>query len=86
MMVSKPATAELGASRSFYFWLSLWMWAIAITGFGPGAVSGLLGGTFVELVPGGSPFPVEPGGELEDTQGAVSLISLLLKFVSGSEE
>lgn len=45
---------------------------------------GLLGGNFVEIVPGGSPFYFEPGQEMEDTQGAVSLISLLLKFVSGS--
>lgn len=45
---------------------------------------GLLGGNFVEIVPGGSPFYFEPGQEIEDTQGAVSLISLLLKFVSGS--
>ncbi|WP_420860683.1 outer membrane lipid asymmetry maintenance protein MlaD [Algirhabdus cladophorae] len=47
---------------------------------------GLLGGNFVEIVPGGSPFNFEPGAEVEDTQGAVSLISLLLKFVSGSGE
>lgn len=47
---------------------------------------GLLGGNFVEIVPGGSPFYFEPGQEMEDTQGAVSLISLLLKFVSGSGE
>jgi len=44
---------------------------------------GLLGGNFVEIVPGGSPFYFEPGDEITDTQGAVSLISLLLKFVSG---
>lgn len=44
---------------------------------------GLLGGNFVEIVPGGSPFYFEPGDEILDTQGAVSLISLLLKFVSG---
>lgn len=44
---------------------------------------GLLGGNFVEVVPGGSPFNFEPGDEITDTQGAVSLISLLLKFVSG---
>lgn len=44
---------------------------------------GLLGGNFVEIVPGGSPFYFEAGQEMEDTQGAVSLISLLLKFVSG---
>lgn len=44
---------------------------------------GLLGGNFVEIMPGGSLFYFEPGDEVEDTQGAVSLISLLLKFVSG---
>lgn len=44
---------------------------------------GLLGGNYVELIPGGSPLNLEPGQEIEDTQGAVSLIALLLKFVSG---
>ena len=47
---------------------------------------GLLGRNFVEIVPGGSPFNFEPGSEITDTQGAVSLISLLLKFVSGGDE
>lgn len=47
---------------------------------------GLLGGNFVEIMPGGSPFYFAPGDEMEDTQGAVSLISLLLKFVSGQGE
>ena len=46
---------------------------------------GLLGGNFVEIVPGGSPFYFAPGDEITDTQGAVSLISLLLKFVSGGD-
>lgn len=50
------------------------------------ASEGLLGGNFVEIVPGGSEFNVEDGGELLDTQGSVSLITLLLKFVSGQEE
>lgn len=44
---------------------------------------GLLGGNFVEVMPGGSPFFFDPGDEIEDTQGAVSLISLLVKFVAG---
>lgn len=44
---------------------------------------GLLGGNFVELVPGGSLFNYEPDSEILDTQGSVSLISLLMKFVSG---
>ncbi|MEX5726839.1 phospholipid/cholesterol/gamma-HCH transport system substrate-binding protein [Rhodovulum iodosum] len=47
---------------------------------------GLLGGNYVEILPGGSPFNFEPGDEIEDTQGSVSLISLLMKFVSGSSE
>lgn len=46
---------------------------------------GLLGGNFVEIVPGASDFYLEADAEIEDTQGAVSLISLLLKFVSGGK-
>ncbi len=45
---------------------------------------GLLGGNFIELLPGGALENLEPGAEIEDTQGAVSLITLLLKFVGGS--
>lgn len=44
---------------------------------------GLLGGSFLEIMPGGSPFNYEPGDEVLDTQSSVSLISLLLKFVGG---
>ena len=47
---------------------------------------GLLGGNFVELVPGGAEEVLAPGDQIEDTQGSVSLISLLLKFVSGSDK
>ena len=42
---------------------------------------GLLGGNFIELQPGGMPDGRAPGDEIEDTQGAVSLVSLLMKFV-----
>lgn len=42
---------------------------------------GLLGGNYMELVPGGMPDVLAPGDEIEDTQGAVSLVSLLMKFV-----
>jgi len=49
------------------------------------ASEGLLGGNFVEILPGGSPFNMEPGDAFTDTQGAVSLINLLLKFVGGDE-
>lgn len=47
------------------------------------ASEGLLGGSYVELLPGGSPTNLEPGAEIEDTQGAVSLLALLLQFVGG---
>jgi phospholipid/cholesterol/gamma-HCH transport system substrate-binding protein len=44
---------------------------------------GLLGGTFVEIIPGGSPFVLAPGDDILDTQSSVSLITLLMRFVSG---
>ncbi|EEX13610.1 ABC transporter substrate binding protein [Citreicella sp. SE45] len=47
---------------------------------------GLLGGNFVEISPGGSMFYYEAGDEILDTQGSVSLISLLLKYVAGGNE
>ncbi|MEX3014897.1 outer membrane lipid asymmetry maintenance protein MlaD [Gymnodinialimonas hymeniacidonis] len=48
------------------------------------ASEGLLGGSFVEVIPGGSPFNMEEGGEFIDTQSSVSLITLLLRFFGGS--
>ncbi|MGX9350873.1 outer membrane lipid asymmetry maintenance protein MlaD [Shimia sp. W99] len=47
---------------------------------------GLLGGNYVEILPGGSPFNFAEGDEIEDTQSSVSLVSLLLKFVTGGDE
>lgn len=44
---------------------------------------GLLGGNYVEILPGGSLDNFEPGAEVEDTQGSVSLVTLLMKFVGG---
>lgn len=49
------------------------------------ASEGLLGGNFVEVQPGGSPFNFEPGDTVSNTQGSVSLIELLSKFVGGSD-
>ena len=43
---------------------------------------GLLGGNYLEIVPGGSFDYLPEGGEIYDTQGAVSLITLLARFVS----
>jgi len=50
------------------------------------ASEGLLGGNYVELVPGASFDYLTSGDEIADTQGSVSLISLLMKFVSGGQE
>ena len=50
------------------------------------ASEGLLGGTFIEVLPGGSPFAYASGDEIIDTESSVSIISLLLKFVAGSDE
>lgn len=47
---------------------------------------GLLGGNYVELRPGGSTENLPAGAEIEDTQGSVSLIGLLMKFVGKSAE
>lgn len=47
---------------------------------------GLLGGNFVEILPGGSPFAYADGDEVIDTQGAVSLVQLMMRFVAGDGE
>lgn len=50
------------------------------------ASEGLLGGTFIEIVPGGSLTMLADGGEIIDTQGAVSLLQLLLQYISGGDD
>lgn len=50
------------------------------------ASEGLLGGTFLELLPGGLPFDLEPGESFQDTQSAVSLVQLLLRAFTGSTD
>ncbi|MEI4263207.1 outer membrane lipid asymmetry maintenance protein MlaD [Roseovarius sp. D0-M9] len=47
---------------------------------------GLLGGNYVEILPGGSPLYFEPGDQIEFTQGSISLVSLLMKFVGGDSD
>jgi len=47
------------------------------------ASEGLLGGTFVEIIPGGSPFNYAAGDVVRDTQSSVSLMTLLMRFVTG---
>ena len=48
------------------------------------ASEGLLGGAFVEIEPGGSEFMLVNGDEILNTQSAVSLLDLLIRFASGS--
>lgn len=49
------------------------------------ASEGLLGGAFVEILPGGSLTNLAPGAEILDTQGAVSTLGLLMKFAGGGD-
>ena len=44
----------------------------------------LLGGMVVVLEPGGASQMIKPGGEIEQTQGAVPLSELIAKFMFGS--
>lgn len=50
------------------------------------ASEGLLGGTFVEILPGGDIDNLQPGDTFEDTQSAVSLITLLLRAFTSSDD
>ena len=50
------------------------------------ASEGLLGGNFVEISPGGSLFYYTAGDEILDTQGSVSLLTLLLRYIGGGSE
>jgi phospholipid/cholesterol/gamma-HCH transport system substrate-binding protein len=49
------------------------------------ASEGLLGGNYVEIVPGGSFTFFADGAEIVDTQGAVSLLNLLLTYLGGDQ-
>lgn len=50
------------------------------------ASEGLLGGSFLEVTPGGSEFMLSEGDEILYTQSAVSFLNLMLKFVTGGGE
>ena len=47
---------------------------------------GLLGGAYILIQPGGNPDNLAPGDEIEDVQGAVSLLQLMMKFVDSQAE
>jgi phospholipid/cholesterol/gamma-HCH transport system substrate-binding protein len=50
------------------------------------ASEGLLGGNFVEVIPGASFDYLAAGDEIVDTQGSISLIQLMMRFVSGGDD
>lgn len=50
------------------------------------ASEGLLGGAFIEILPGGSLTNLAAGDEILDTQGAVSTLGLLMKFAGGGDK
>lgn len=47
---------------------------------------GLLGGSFIALIPGGDPEQLAPGDEITDTQGATDLMGLIGAFVNRSSD
>lgn len=45
---------------------------------------GLLGGSYVALVPGGDPKPLKSGDVITDTQGAMDMMGLVGQFINKS--
>lgn len=45
---------------------------------------GILGGTYMSLVPGGSATPLKTGDTIIDTQGSVDLMSMVGQFINKS--
>lgn len=47
-------------------------------------MEGLLGGTYITLMPGGSPTPLKNGDVIFDTQGSVDMMGLIGSFINRS--
>src|SRR5579884_75916 len=45
---------------------------------------GLLGSSYIALVPGGDPAPLKDGGTISDTQGAIDLMGMVGQFINHS--
>lgn len=45
---------------------------------------GILGGTYVALLPGGDPAPLKQGDVIVDTQGAMDLMALIGQYINQS--
>jgi phospholipid/cholesterol/gamma-HCH transport system substrate-binding protein len=50
------------------------------------ASEGLLGGSHIQLTPGGSPTPLKSGDMIFDTQGAIDMMSLIGSFINRPSE
>jgi phospholipid/cholesterol/gamma-HCH transport system substrate-binding protein len=48
------------------------------------AVEGLLGGAYVDILPGASPFALEPGDAVAETTGAQSVIDLIAGLIAAA--
>ena len=48
--------------------------------------AGVIGDKYVSITPGGSEDYIEPGGEIEETESAVSLEELISKYIFEQEE
>lgn len=46
--------------------------------------SGLLGGSYLSIAPGGSDKMLPPGGMIKNTQGAIDMMGLLNRFVNST--
>ena len=50
------------------------------------ATEGMLGGNYVELVPGASPDMIASGGSIEFTQNSVDIVDLLGRFMFSADK
>ena len=50
------------------------------------ASESLLGGKYVEVVPGASDYYISEGDDIIDTQGSVNILNLLMRVISGNDE
>jgi phospholipid/cholesterol/gamma-HCH transport system substrate-binding protein len=45
---------------------------------------GIMGGTYVALLPGGDPTPLKDGDVIADTQGAMDLMAMIGQYINGT--
>lgn len=80
-MQLNPETFRADTTLSLYQGIEIPIDSTAVV-----ATEGLLGGTFVELYPGGAWDNYQPGDLITETQGSVNIVTLLAKFAGGGGE